>query len=694
MFFRLIYRNAKRSRQENLIYFATLVTAVASFYMILSLERQDVILYLRDFESMAVDRLFALMPILYGIALFLLFFLVLFANRYQLDRRSKEFGMYLMMGMRQRKLFALLLAEGLLTSLFALTIGTVIGGILAEMISLATSRLIGQGIIDHQPSFSLVAVAYTAVGFLFIQVLALLFLSVQLFNRELQQLLNGQVSKKQALGTTKTNSLTFVAGLIILIVAYYLALRYFWLVNNLMISLSVILGIIGTILLIRGLARLLNSLAMKTKQTQGLRIFTLRQLQENIANRAISVAVSSLLMMLSVMFLAEGAATILSSGDNLNRDSSVYHFTLLGDNKEIEKVLTSAELAPYVDHLNPLTLGYNQTADQVDWSAFRKEIVDHLPEGVVDPQVAEPGVYNISTEIPEMENILGLVDSQIGYLITESGYNRILEASNQPTIQLTDDQVALYVNPTVGHANQPELNQLLVENKDQPLLKLDGQQMRILPNLAMKDLVTDRSITIMAALVVKDTRFQQLVKVENRETYWNFRLPQTLIDRDGLMTPMKEANDLLNDKGFYVESYLQNFGRHLFYVVAGSYTMLYLAFLFLVIGCTVLALQFLTQLKQTKSRYKTLSFLGAKADQMQDSLKKQVASYFLFPLIPAMVSGTVGITAMKTYIRYNADFLPSISNMLPFVLMMVGIFLLVQWVYAWAVYKTATRDIA
>lgn len=694
MFFRLIYRNAKRSRQENLIYFATLVTAVASFYMILSLERQDVILYLRDFESMAVDRLFALMPILYGIALFLLFFLVLFANRYQLDRRSKEFGMYLMMGMRQRKLFALLLAEGLLTSLFALTIGTVIGGILAEMISLATSRLIGQGIIDHQPSFSLIAVAYTAVGFLFIQVLALLFLSVQLFNRELQQLLNGQVSKKQALGTTKTNSLTFVAGLIILIVAYYLALRYFWLVNNLMISLSVILGIIGTILLIRGLARLLNSLAMKTKQTQGLRIFTLRQLQENIANRAISVAVSSLLMMLSVMFLAEGAATILSSGDNLNRDSSVYHFTLLGDNKEIEKVLTSAELAPYVDHLNPLTLGYNQTADQVDWSAFRKEIVDHLPEGVVDPQVAEPGVYNISTEIPEMENILGLVDSQIGYLITESGYNRILEASNQPTIQLTDDQVALYVNPTVGHANQPELNQLLVENKDQPLLKLDGQQMRILPNLAMKDLVTDRSITIMAALVVKDTRFQQLVKVENRETYWNFRLPQTLIDRDGLMTPMKEANDLLNDKGFYVESYLQNFGRHLFYVVAGSYTMLYLAFLFLVIGCTVLALQFLTQLKQTKSRYKTLSFLGAKADQMQDSLKKQVASYFLFPLIPAMVSGTVGIIAMKTYIRYNADFLPSISNMLPFVLMMVGIFLLVQWVYAWAVYKTATRDIA
>ena len=45
MFYKLILQNAKRSRQENLIYFGTLITAVASFYMILSLERQDVVLF-------------------------------------------------------------------------------------------------------------------------------------------------------------------------------------------------------------------------------------------------------------------------------------------------------------------------------------------------------------------------------------------------------------------------------------------------------------------------------------------------------------------------------------------------------------------------------------------------------------------------------------------------------------------------
>lgn len=43
MFFNLAWRNSKRSRNENLIYFLTMVTAVAAFYIVLSLGAQDVI---------------------------------------------------------------------------------------------------------------------------------------------------------------------------------------------------------------------------------------------------------------------------------------------------------------------------------------------------------------------------------------------------------------------------------------------------------------------------------------------------------------------------------------------------------------------------------------------------------------------------------------------------------------------------
>ena len=57
MFFNLAWRNSKRNRSENLIYFLTMVTAVATFYIVLSLGNQDVMRFLEEIESDAVNRL-------------------------------------------------------------------------------------------------------------------------------------------------------------------------------------------------------------------------------------------------------------------------------------------------------------------------------------------------------------------------------------------------------------------------------------------------------------------------------------------------------------------------------------------------------------------------------------------------------------------------------------------------------------
>ena len=77
MFFNIAWRNAKRNRSENLIYFLTMITAVAAFYIMLSLEKQDVIRFLAEIESDAVNRfLTTMMPAVYLCALLFVFFLV------------------------------------------------------------------------------------------------------------------------------------------------------------------------------------------------------------------------------------------------------------------------------------------------------------------------------------------------------------------------------------------------------------------------------------------------------------------------------------------------------------------------------------------------------------------------------------------------------------------------------------------
>lgn len=123
MFFNLIVRNSKRSRKENGLFFSSLVISIVAFYIILSISNQDIMRFLQEMESGAVDKLLLLIPIFYIVTLCILFFLIYFACKYQLQRRKHEFGVYLMLGMRRGKLFSMLMAEDFISSIFALVIG-------------------------------------------------------------------------------------------------------------------------------------------------------------------------------------------------------------------------------------------------------------------------------------------------------------------------------------------------------------------------------------------------------------------------------------------------------------------------------------------------------------------------------------------------------------------------------------------
>lgn len=678
MFSRLVFRNAKRSRKENAIYFATLVTAVASFYIILSLGKQDVIIFLREFESDAIDKLLAEMRIVYLFALFLLFFLVLFANRYQLNRRSKEFGLYLMLGMRKERLIVQLLAEGLMTSILALAGGLLVGGFLAEIISLTVSKLVGQGIIGHQFSLSVEAIIFTILGFLLIQFIALVMLGGRLFQQEVHQLLYEQMDKKTDMGHVKGNALHVGLGSVLLGVAYWIVLYRFADFGGLLLFAALLFGSLGTILFIRGFGKLLGIWASlsKRKSMKGLHTFTLRQFQENVANRSTAVAVTSILLTLSIILIANGASTILSLDSLYNRDSSVYDFTIHGDSQKVEPFLASEKMRPYVEDSNLLEMGkINDQGERaedgmplslVDWSKLKEQLILALPSHYKEPLLSgEMQSYDISSENPEALNLLGVLemDTTTPYLIPESSYNGLLTAIGEQPLNLDSDEIALYFNPDfVPMENldrMPVLESILdkAAKEGQRLLSIDNQDLFIRPSIPMRGLVADRSVEIFSAFIVTDRMFEQLVNKETYVSYWNFRIPQKLQEQQGLMKPLMEARDVLTTSGFSFESYLQNFGRRLFYVVAGSYTVLYMGFLFLIIACTVLALQFLTQMKQTGGRYVTLSMLGAKRDQMKKSMHKQVLCAFMLPMSLACVSAAVGIRAMISFvvIRFEDD---------------------------------------
>ena len=322
------------------------------------------------------------------------------------------------------------MTEGLITSFLALLGGLVCGGFLSEAISLTTARLVGHGIITHQLSFSVSAAIFTSLGFLIIQFVALFVLCGKLFRKELHQLVYGEMAKKQRTGNPYVSFVSFAIGTVILLVAYWIVVEHFMAASGAMLLIAVLLGIIGTILFIRGLARILSiwAASIKHKATRGLYVFTLRQLHENVVNKYISISVASILMMLTIMLITDGSVRIMSYGSELTRGTSVYDFTVMGNDQIVEKYLSNEQIRPYVSNLNRMEIGnIKSTASDgisspVDWSKFRKQIVQHLPQDVVDPATQEDGrIINVDHQL--------LRSAETGYYIetpkTKSGIRQI-----------------------------------------------------------------------------------------------------------------------------------------------------------------------------------------------------------------------------------------------------------------------------
>ena len=96
--------------------------------------------------------------------------------------------------------------------------------------------------------------------------------------------------------------------------------------------------------------------------------------------------------------------------------------------------------------------------------------------------------------------------------------------------------------------------------------------------------------------------FEKLVSEQSVSSYFNVVLDKTFVEERGLMQAVDEVSRQLKVLGLTFESYLQNMGRQLFYVVGASYLTIYLAVIFLIIANTVMGVQFLMQQRKTGNR--------------------------------------------------------------------------------------------
>lgn len=698
MFFNLISRNSRRSRKENGLFFGSLLISIIAFYIILALSGQDVMRFLARMESDAVNRLLSMIPAFYGMTLFILFFLIYYASKFQLERRRHEFGVYLMLGMRRGKLFLLLLAEDFHSSIAALLVGLPLAVLLSELISLVTARLVGLGIIGHRFTFSPTAALLTAGGFLLIKFVAFLILSSRISRQEIGSLLTEMPEGVKRQRPACFYALAVLAGLLLLGTAYAMAISGLSWSDLARMGLTLLLGLAGTLALFWGLRFPVTLAVRAAKNDRQLHVFNLRQIQETVVRRSGTLAVCSLLILAALCCFGAGVAISRFYG---NSEQHVLDYTfqaeegieivsaspeedagamdispaedVTGGAAAVRRILAEHQLEDRFSHLFEMRTGYIRTTEDYD-HAFRMDSVFSALE-------AAPA----SEERDTLLNNLGY--ATYPHLIALGGYNQLLDAAGLPPLQLADDEAAVYIDRSFTSSGQIALlNDILASR---PEVRLDEDSRFLTGKVQTVDLVTDSSITLSFALILPDAAFEAYTE-GHWDVYLNGILAKTETEQASLMSAISEMNQALDQTGLSYESYLQNMGRQLFYMVASSYITLYLAIIFLIIANTVIGVQFLISQQKSSRRYRTLIRLGAAYPTLCRSARAQINWYFGIPVAVAACSSLFGIRALLTGIL-SARAKSSLSEMMVLSVAMILALCVIESIYITMVKRSSDR---
>lgn len=159
MLMKLSLRNAKRQFNEYALFFVTLTCVVASMYAFNALIFSDTVKALPDME---------LLPYLIVTASILIIlimgWIIGYMINYMLKKRSKEFSVYMVSGISNRKISTLIFFENSLIGLLAFAPGILMGMLFSQILEAVLLNMFGLSYTPHV-SFSLSTVGLTLLYF-------------------------------------------------------------------------------------------------------------------------------------------------------------------------------------------------------------------------------------------------------------------------------------------------------------------------------------------------------------------------------------------------------------------------------------------------------------------------------------------------------------------------------------------------
>ncbi|MDK0968646.1 ABC transporter permease [Clostridium perfringens] len=636
MYFKIALNNVRKSFKDYSIYFLTLTLGVCIFYAFNSIGDQKAFLELGKRQA---EYIKVLQRLISGISVFIscvLGGLILYANNFLVKKRKKELGIYMTLGMGKNKISKILTYETALVGIISLVVGLGIGIIVSQGISAFASKLFEVSLSNYKFLLSTDAILKTVLYFGIIFILVMIFNTFVISKYKLIDMLTA--AKKNEDIKIKNPILTaiiFFISLGLLGVAYKLVIKVGLNPTDRMFLVSIVLGILGTLLLFFSLAGFVLYVLQRNKNVylKGLNIFVLRQMNSKINTNFLSMTVICLMLFLTISTLATGLSfkNALEKGleNTTPFDASATYYI-----DEDSKIKTAEE------SIKELGFKFNPEDKIVSYNEYKLE------------KTNLESLLNKNAEGKNIKDIVEAMTYKGTNAISISSYNDIRALSGEKSVSLANNEVLISSN--LGEVENTLKNIL----KNNEKIEIDGKEYKIANNAligegkVIKEAFESTGMTNnFFTLIVPDNIVSNLKPIANKI---NINFPKNSNEEERVQKLFNEYRDGVVDSSKY--GFVNGYTKARIYEDNNGMTNvvlfigIYLGVIFLISSTAVLALQQLSESSDSIDRYKSLRRIGVSQKMINKSIFTQVSIYFGLPLVVALVHSVVAIKVVNGFL--------------------------------------------
>ena len=615
MLYKLSVSNIKKSFKDYAIYFITLIMGVCIFYIFNSMDSQTVMLKLSSSQEEMIELLASLLSYVSVFVSVILGFLIIYASRFLIKKRNKEFGIYMTLGMSKRKISLLLLIETFLIGLISLGIGLLLGIALSQITSIFVANMFEVNMTKFSFNFSKSAMIKTIIYYGIIYLVVMIFNTIIINKNKLINLL--QASKKQEkikLKNPYVCIVLFILSIGMLGSAYYMVTDGLFKLldygmNILLLPIS--LGVVGTILFFYSISGMLLKILSKWHNIyyKKLNTFVFKQISSKINSMVISISVICIMLFITLCLLSSAFTIKNYFNNSINKYAPVDFQGVISTNADKEEVINSINNEKLIkDNVKDMVI-INEYYDNN--LLYRESLGNYYPI--------------IKDKYPYLRYDF-LVE-----IVGESDYNKLAKLYNLDKVSLKDDEYIIVSNydkklydevldrdsiiNIFGYDLKPASKRCI-----EGFVRIGGNPSNlgffVVPDKVINK--EDASITMLVGNY--RTKDEDIVKlIEDKFSEYNRSNTITIDTRNDI----KEASTGLS--------------------AIVTFIGLYLGIIFLISSSAILALKELSDSLDDKNKYQVLRQIGADEVDINKSLFKQMLIFFVMPLSLAIVHTIFGL---------------------------------------------------